>query len=521
MAQQNTSFAVYGTLAFFMVLSGVLGTWAGIQHSTASQLDSELHKARKDKTESDAAVRKGTDQIATLKSLIGHEGEDNVGAVGDQDPNSIAGKVTQKFQSPRVTDGTAAAENLDQALDKAVGDRDTYKSESNQRQQDLQQKINDLDNERAAKQKEIDSVAEARDKAEAELSKARGEYEEKVFSINEQFKQTNQELNDLRNEFANYKDRVNRQITVLELDNSDKRRAILTLRKELFEQRDVSFAKADGKITSTDQGQLLAYINLGRIDGLKEGTTFSVYTSDNGGVGRQNTDDIKGQVEVVEIMAPHLAKVSITNQDLGRPVGKGDPIYSPVFTSGVPMQLAIAGLIEFNGSPGSDRDELLQMIKAQGARVPVQVGDDGNFVAENGEVMSDEEARNSISQATRFLIIGDLGFDANEDDARDERRLETYRAIQRSTAQLQKAAENHGVFEVGLSTFLEYMGYRRKNLMFRTGNAYPRHLANGARSPRVGSTFGNRASSAAISGAFSNRKVHRVPSQFPVSKLYQ
>ena len=164
MAQQNTSFAVYGTLAFFMVLSGVLGTVAAIRHSTASQLESELHTARNDKTESDAAVRKSTDQIATLKALIGHEGEGNVGALGDQDPTSIAGKVTQKFQSARVTDGTAAAGNLEQALDKAVDDRDIQASSSNQRQQDLQRHIGEMEEAIASKNGEIAAESEARER---------------------------------------------------------------------------------------------------------------------------------------------------------------------------------------------------------------------------------------------------------------------------------------------------------------------------------------------------------------------
>ncbi len=518
MSQQN-GFLTYGVLSFFIVMTVVLGAVTAIRHSTATQLESELRQASRDREDAETALRREQDKVATLLTIIGQEGAE-VGQLGDPAPNTVAGSILRKIQSPRVTDESAAASSLEAALDKAVTDRDVEAIAALSRRLDLQNYITEMQEALAAKDEEIATQQAGREKAEADLRKALEDHTEKLASINRQFTQTRNELNELQIEYADYRESIQRELARLEADNSDKRQALLALRKELFRQQDISFATPDGIVASVDQPQLLAYINLGSADGLREGTTFSVYTSDNRGVGRRNTDDIKGRIEVVDIMEPHLARASITYQDPARPVAKGDPIYSPVFTSGVPMEVAIAGLIDFDGSPGSDREELLKLITAQGARVAVQVDDNGNFVDGSGEILTEQEARGSITPATRFLIIGDLGEDAS-DDSKDEKRLTTYRQIQTNTKELRRQAENHAVFEVGLPAFLEFLGYTRKRQLFRSGEVFPRPLANGGRSQSVDAPLGNRESSAVISGAFSRRRSARRTSLGHVSGIYE
>jgi hypothetical protein len=519
MSQQNNGL-IYTMLAIFMLLAGGLGAVAAMRHSTASQKESELVQIKRDKTQAEDALRKEQDKVSTLLTLIGREGSD-VGTLGNENPNTVAGAIQDKIKSPRLTDNTQAAKNLEAAVEKAATDRDIQANAAVQRQEDLQRHIDELANIVESKDGEINVQREGREKAEADLLEKEREHAEQLTNINAQFNQLQAELDQARTEFTEFKENALNELALLEQDNRDKREALLTLRQELFEKDDVSFATEDGIISSVDQGQLLAYINLGQTDGLREGTTFSVYVSSHGGIGRRNTDDIKARIQVVSIMGPHLAKARITYQDRSRPIAKGDPIYSPTFTSGLPMEVAITGLVDFNGTPGSDRDELLSLITQHGgARVSVQVDENGNFITQHGEAMTQEEAVNAISHTTRFLIIGDLGQDANG-DSKDEKRLDTYQAIQLKTALLQQKAENHGVYEVSLATFLEFLGYTRQHQVFRSGQIYPRHLANGARSPSTRTTAGSRQSSAAISPLFSNRRRARTPSIGNVSELFE
>jgi hypothetical protein len=192
----------------------------------------------------------------------------------------------------------------------------------------------------------------------------------------------------------------------------------------------------------------------------------------------------------------------------------------------VRVEVAIAGLIDFDGSPGSDRSELLRMITDRGARVNVQIDDEGNFADSNGERMSKNDASDSISEKTRFLVIGDLGKDADE-DTKDTTRLKTYAEIQKKTGFLQEQAENYGVYEIGMSAFLEYLGYTKKVTVWRSSQTFgsppvpPLFLANGAKSSSVSSSVGNRESAGQVSPLFSKRKRPNTSSQGAVSGLYK
>lgn len=81
--------------------------------------------------------------------------------------------------------------------------------------------------------------------------------------------------------------------------------------------------------------------------------TFSVYAKDNGGVGRRQGDgDIKGKIEVVELVGSSEAKARIVKQKRSDPPAAGDPIYSPLFWPGQKIQIAVVGLLDFDGNPG-------------------------------------------------------------------------------------------------------------------------------------------------------------------------
>lgn len=509
MSQQSNG-TLYFILAFFMVLAVGMGVAWAMSSSSATATSEALAQANSDKSEADAAVRRLNEEKATLLNLIGHGGE-----VG-----TVASEIQAKLESPRFNRLTDGATGLEPALDNAGKDRDSQAAAAISRQEDLQQKNDELRRVIESKDAEIQVHKDAREMAELERQKQDAIHAERIDQIQEQFEKLRVTFENAQRAHSTYFTESERRLSFLENDVREKRLAIQALRNKLFKQEDISFATPDGVISSVDQVNGFAYVNLGRKDEVRVGTTFSVYVPAHGGIGRRNTRDIKASIEIVDVMGPHLSEALITHQDLERPIANGDPIYSPIFTAGLPVEVAIAGLIDFDGSPGSDRAELLRMIVDQGARVAVQVSDNGEFITQSGEPMNDEEAENSISEQTRFLIIADLGEDASA-NTKDETRLATYREIQLKAGRLQQQAENHGVYEISLATFLEFLGYTRKRVAWRAGQSFSVPLVNGAKSRSVDASAGSRVSLGKVSDLYSSRRLPQTTSQGAVSQLYK
>lgn len=510
MAQKNTGTVIF--LAIFMVLTIAIGILWGVSHSDASAKLADLNQARKDKTDAEATIRKLNQEKQALLELIGREGEGDAAAVSTE--------LTAKLQTARMGDLTNSARSMELALDNAATSRDMQAGAANSRQVDLQNKIDELQATIASKDDEIATHREGREKAELELSEQQARHSEEIERLDQENGEVRSTLRDVQEQYDNLVTETDRTIALLNNDNREKRAAVRALRRRLFEKDDVSFATADGFISSVDQISQRVYINLGLKDELQIGTTFSVYMAAHNGIGRRDSSDIKASIEVIAVSGPHIAEARITHQDIDRPVAMGDPIYSPIFTAGLPVEVAIAGLIDFDGSPGTDRDELLRMITDRGAKVTVQVNDDGQFINREGESMSEQEATNAVSETTRFLVIADLGKDVDEEQV-NETRLLTFREIQRNTGLLQRQAENHGVYEIGLSAFLEFLGYTRKRTAWRAGQTFKADLPNGAASRAVGAATGNRDSTGTVSRKYTGRRRHSNTSQGAVSKLYQ
>ncbi|MCH2210790.1 MAG: hypothetical protein MK110_05775 [Fuerstiella sp.] len=505
------------TLAFFILAAVGCGIALGMVMSNSTALTVERDAAVKDKNDADGAVRQLNSDKEALLEVVGRPGTD-VGQEGVS--GSVVGDFLEKMDSPRFSNLADGPKTMEHALDSAAIARDIQAAAAINRQREVQSRTADLERAVASKDEEISVHQTAREQAELELQKRNAKHSEEIDEINNEFNKIKDQLENLQTEYDNYVTDTNRQLSFQDSDIREKRSAIQALRRELFEQEDISFATADGVISSVDHVRELAYVNLGSVDQVRVGTTFSVYVAAHGGIGRRNTKDIKASIEIVDVLESHLSEAKITRQDLHRPIAKGDPIYSPVFTAGLPVEVAIAGLIDFDGSPGSDRDELLNLVAGHGAHVSVQINDEGEFATQEGETLTEEEAVSRISEKTRFLIIADLGRDAT-DNAKDKTRLNTYRNIQLNTGRLQLQAENHGVYEIGLSTFLEFLGYTRKRVVWRAGQEFSARLVNGAKSRSVNASIGNRVSGGTVSARYSSRRTPRPTAAGTVSALYK
>lgn len=503
-AQNNTGMVI--TLSCFVLLSVVLGVFLYLTMTHNSELSTQLAAKTTEATSAASTVRDQLAQIDTLKNRIGRAGE----------VDEIVTTVNAQIAS-QAADGAATDLNLAAALTKTSTDRDVSAHAANDRKSQLDQKTLELQQTIQRKDTEIKSHQDAAARAEETLRQKEAQHSEELASRQQQIDELRTERNNLQSEYNTYKTQMSRQVEDLNDEIAQKRNAIVVLRQKLFEQEDLSFDRADGAVTFVDQDRRICFIDLGSRDELQVGTTFSVYTKSNNGVGRRNTEDVKGKIEVVSLMGPHLAEAKIVDQDLGRPIASEDPIYSPLFTAGQRLEIAVAGLLDFDGNPGSDMDEFRRIVNGARAHIAVQTNELGELIDENQQQLQPDDLKVRISEKTRFLVIGDTGEGA---ETQDPVKQAIYRKIQQNAEKMKESALSNGVYVISLSSFLEFIGYSKKRLAWSPTEPFPARLVNGARSSSVNAGLGSRESSAAISGAFSARRKPNSTSTGAVSGLF-
>ena len=321
-----------------------------------------------------------------------------------------------------------------------------------------------------------------------------------------------------QDKFTTLQTQSSREIEELKNDIIEKRIALTELRKKARELEDQSFEREDGRLVFVDQSSLTGSIDLGSRDELRVGTTFSVYKKNNSGVGRRSNEDIKGKIEVIQITGDHNAVVRIVDQLPGDPLAKEDPIYSPIFASGQKLEIAVAGLVDSDGSPLADRDEFIRLVNGANAKIVIQISDDAKLVDQDlNELTEADPIATLITEKTRFLIIGDLG---TSNQTQDSVKQALYQKMQLNASKMDNAALNHGVYVISLSNFLEWIGYSRKNIAFKPGDKFPGFLTNGGLSSTVSGKPRPQPSPATVSGIFSKPGRKPQASNGAVSGLY-
>jgi len=248
---------------------------------------------------------------------------------------------------------------------------------------------------------------------------------------------------------------------------------IVTAQKQRLEEvLQTSFEVADGSVVSVDANLGLVYISLGSLDNLRPQVSFSVYSHDHRGIGRE-ARDIKASIEVTRILGPHQAEAKILQQDRTRPISAGDPIYSPIWAGGRSEHFAFVGLIDFDKDGKSDRETLHRLLK--GARAEVELEVDDNGVREPADA--------KLSENTKFLVLGEVP-DPSKFATGDPRRP-LVDAIMTQRNALLKEATQTGVRVVKLSDFMAYMGFQSQLKTYIPGQVDRFTLEQGARSGAI------------------------------------
>lgn len=508
MAAQNNNGLII-TLSCSMLLSVVLAvfTWLTVRNNAELLQKTADLEAKANKAESE--LRDHITQVENLKKAVIGSAEQPTDAVLTAVGETVKG-ITK--------DGTETEPGLEAALVKTGTERDLQKLSSDDRLQQLNQKTVDLQQTMERKDAEIASHRSAAEQANDTLRKSESKHSEQLADITSKYDNLSEERNRLQAEFNTFKSQKERELEDLRNDLDARRNTIVVLRQKLFQQEDLSFDKPDGALKFVDQEGLKCYINLGSHDKVQEGTSFSVYTKSNNGVGRRNTEDVKGKIEVVNVMGPNLSEARIVDQDLGRPLAAEDPIYSPLFAAGRQLQIAVVGNLDFDDHPGSDSDEFRRIVESSGAIITVQTSPKGDLLDGKGDSIEDSDLSKYISEQTRFLVIGDTGKDS---ETKDASRAADYHRIQKQFEKMNELALSHGVYVISLSSFLEFIGYSKKLTAWTPKDAFPAALPNGAKSSRLSGGLGLRSSSAAIAGSFSSRRKATSSSTGHTSKAFK
>jgi hypothetical protein len=510
---QNKNGPIIG-LAIFSLLSVVFAVLWYMMYSDNVVKTTQVISLQAKEEKATLDLRANIEVSNVLKDKIGVGRTMPLGADGE---NGTVSDTVDALLKRHGGDGTGAPPNLLNTVNSLASESNKNASTAENRLDLASKQAVDHQQDLAVKDAEIAKFKDAATKAESELIRQETTHSEEMGKVAAQLAEVRAAKSQIEIEKAKNEEQSRREIEEL-LDNiAQNRTGLVALRGRLRELEDKGFSRPDGIITNVDHSAELCYLNIGSADGLRTGVTFSVYNQNHSGVGRTNTSDIKGSVEVTEILGAHSSKARLVEQKPSAPINANDPVYSPIFSAGETLEIAVAGQVKIKGM---NRGEFRRMVLAAGAKIAVEVGEDGKFTDGRGEVISEQEARARITSRTRYLVIGDLG---DPSTTSEESGLEAlYLEIRKNTEILKAESENLGIYPIGLSSFLEHIGYSRKQVAWtpENGQPFPGKLANGAKSTQANSSFGARESSAVISGQFSGRSKSTVTSGGTTSKAY-
>jgi hypothetical protein len=191
------------------------------------------------------------------------------------------------------------------------------------------------------------------------------------------------------------------------------------------------FENPDGHIIKVDQRLRMAWIDVGRADGLLRQTTFSVYDHNEKGAA---TDKSKARLEVVSL-SDHQAEARILEDTPKNPIIAGDIIHSPAWSPGQRVHFALAMKMDINKDRIDDYDMIKSIIQMNGGVI-------------DAELRADGTRKGNISVNTRYFVEGEKPSEATSAEL-----LKQYNAFDGDR-------ERFGVQKISVDKLLSLMGWK-------------------------------------------------------------
>ncbi len=503
MASKDGNGLVIFASVFALLTVGVSVAWY-MTWTEYTELEQQVNQLTAESTTLKAGMTARGSAIDTLRTHIGRFGGT---LAGEANGAELEQKIDDEIQQSRQlivaasadTTGTADL-NLEAAVQQYARNRDNEKVMAETSRVNMLTAEAQLNTDRVNFRESLKVLQDDLASKEADWLVRERTHREELTTKDAQIDQLRDDLTTEQESFSNYRESKEREMTTLRDEISRQRDTLKKLRAAKFQLENLNFERPAGRLTFVDQASQTAFVDIGSRDKLRVGTTFSVYGVSNAGVGLPQSDrDLKGKLVITEILGLALAKADIVDPKLGEPMAAGDPVYSPIFSPGQAMEIAVVGALDFDGNPGSDREEFRRMVSANGARITLEVTDDAEVIGEDGEIIPESDIGERLTSSTRFVLIGDLGDEGTQDTVQKELN----NRIRKLKIRMEEAATDNGVYVLSLSRFLDYIGYSRKSLAWSPTKPFPVTLPNGAKSRSVNASVGTRQSSSANSGAVS------------------
>jgi len=490
MASSSKPTGLHYSLVILVLLTITCGVFWILTNKWYNEAVTERDRAKEEQKRADDRLRLVNGQIVELKRLLGTNFDD----LGDENnKNSVIGHLRARLAE---FGGDLASTNhedllarLRQQLQNAAQSRDALQVALVTEQATFKAKIDELNAAVATQKQARDEADKGKTDADRLHEEELGRLRKDVDDLKKAYAQAQQAYDDLQTTYESTKKQLDQRVQNL-----------LAINRKLTDELDrvnrVSFEVPDGQVVWVDAVSRKVWLDLGEVHGLRPRTTFSVYRKEHSGVGRaavggaKGPEDIKAAIEITRVLGPYQSEARIIDEDLYNPIGRGDPVYTPLWSPGRGEAFSFIGVVDLDGDGKSDRDLLYEIVGTAGALIDNDVNERGELLI-NGKPA--DEPKPKITERTKFLVKGKIPELA---DATDPEEIKIIQQIQEFQRELETQARERGVRIVSLGDFLAFVGYKSQ----RTSSGVTSGAYSGERTGRP-KTFEGGATSRSAGGS--------------------
>jgi len=238
-------------------------------------------------------------------------------------------------------------------------------------------------------------------KAENDLQEFRRQSGEKQLALSD-------DRNRMEAELSKTKSDTEKQIASFQKERDDAIRRAEIKQEELNIIKKDTPDRYDGRVIGSVAATGTVLLDVGSADGVRPKTTFGIYDADDSNV---RTATKKASVEVTRVLGPHRSEARITDTDYVEPIVRDDFIYSPIWSPGTTLGIALVGEMDIDEDGRDDRDYIRNLIRMNGGRI-------------DAEDIRDRVS-GEMSVDTRYIVVGEGELTGAANDMLNEAKLLT------------------------------------------------------------------------------------------------
>lgn len=250
----------------------------------------------------------------------------------------------------------------------------------------------DADSDVAAAKAALAVAETAATNAKNELADAQAQFKNERADMKQKTQEIQDRLTIAQTDAVKEKNKMNANISKLNSQLASANSIIESQRQEINLLKNDQFEVFQGEITSAQgrDGGDIVNLNLGSADALRPGVTFGVLSGD---ALRPDQAKVKATIQIVKVRGQYISEARVVARPgYSDPITPGDKVYSPFWSPGRRVKIALLGEIDIDGDGQPDNAEVKAQIRSVGAEVV-----DPRVV--NGKVIG-------LDNSVRFLVEG-------------------------------------------------------------------------------------------------------------------